>query len=491
MFVVNQKSKKIMARTKFNYEFHCLKTATRRVQITDLVRAIRRFMGKLFGTDGIRGRARDYPLDDGTVRRIGAAFAQVFSRKLGRAPRFITGRDTRESGKHIEKLFHEGAAAVRAVGESAGVITTPGVAFLTGEFGFDVGVVISASHNPYEDNGVKMFQPSGQKLSNVEEEAIEEIVRSGTVTDDPGPTLVDLSGRPEFLESYIDHLAGRFTGLDLSGKRIVVDCANGAAYHIAPEVFKRFGSVPIVINASPDGRNINKDCGSLHLENLQPKVASENADFGVAFDVDADRALFVNEKGEIVDGDATLFILSKHMKAAGDLRSGKVVATVMSNIGLETALREEGIELLRTPVGDKYVLEELLTSGSEIGGEQSGHIIIPKNGLVGDGLMTALSVLNVLAASEKQFSELSKGFQKYPQVLINVAVKEKKPFEEVPEVAHAAAELEKKLGDSGRLLLRYSGTENLARVMIEGTDQTQIEKDARWLADVIERTLNK
>ena len=447
-------------------------------------------MSRLFGTDGIRGTAGEFPLDDETVLRIGSAFAEALGKKLGRAPRFLSGRDTRESGEHIESLFHAGAETRGAVGESAGVITTPGVAFLTDKFGFDVGVIISASHNPYIDNGVKVFLPSGRKLYQADESVIEDRVFSGTKIEVLNPKKLDLSRKEAFLNSYLDHFAAFFPNLDLSGSKIVIDCANGAASDLAPRLFARFGAQLTVLSAAPDGRNINKDCGSLHLQHLQKKVLDVNGDFGVAFDGDADRALFVDENGKIVDGDATLWILGDDLKSNGQLNSGKVVATVMSNLGLELAFQKKGIELLRAPVGDKYVLEELLTSGSEIGGEQSGHIIIPKNSLVGDGIMTALLVLNVLASSKKRLSELVEGFQTFPQVLVNVRVKEKKPFEEVPRIAAAASELEKKLAGDGRLLLRYSGTENLARVMIEGNDQNEIEKYANKLAELIGRELS-
>ena len=446
-------------------------------------------MSKLFGTDGIRGRAGESPLDDATVFNIGCAAAAVLTQKLGRPPRFVSGRDTRESGEHIETLFHSGAQSVGAAGESAGVITTPGVAYLTREFGFDIGVVISASHNPYVDNGVKLFLPSGQKLSQPDEEEIEKIVKDGRKISDVGSISANLGVKTDYLSSYLDHLAANFTGLDLSGSRIVVDCANGAASGLAPELFGRFGANLIVINASPDGRNINKDCGSLHLEHLQARVVRENADLGVAFDGDADRALFVNENGKIVDGDATMWILANDLKREGKLRSNKLVATVMSNIGLEKALQSKGIELIRAPVGDKYVLEELIKSGSEIGGEQSGHIIMPKNSLVGDGMMTALSVLKVLAVSGKSLSGLVKGFETFPQILVNVRVSEKRPFDEVPEIVAAAKAVEGKLSGEGRMLLRYSGTENLARVMIEGKDQGQIEQYANELANVIKSAL--
>lgn len=447
-------------------------------------------MSKLFGTDGIRGRAGEYPLDDATVFKIGCAVAAVLTQKLGRSPRFVSGRDTRESGEDIENQIHRGAASYGAVGESAGVITTPGVAFITREFDFDVGIVISASHNPYFDNGVKLFLPSGQKLPQSDEEEIEKIVKEGRQTANFGSISANLGAKTDYLDSYLDHLADYFAGLDLSGRRIVIDCANGAASGLAPKLFGRFGANLFVINASPDGKNINRDCGSLHLEHLRERVVRENADLGVAFDGDADRALFVNEKGEIVDGDATLWILANDLKRVGKLKSNKVVATVMSNIGLENALRREGIELIRAPVGDKYVLEELIKSGSEIGGEQSGHIIIPKNSLVGDGMMTALSVLNMLARSGNRFSELTDGFTTFPQILLNVRVKEKMPFDEVAEIAAAARALEEKLSGEGRLLLRYSGTENLARVMIEGKDQGQIERYANELANVIKSALS-
>ena len=447
-------------------------------------------MSKLFGTDGIRGRAGEYPLDDATVFKIGCAVAAVLTGKLGHPPRFVSGRDTRESGEHIERLFHSGAVSIGAAGESAGVITTPGVAYLAREFGFDVGVVVSASHNPYVDNGVKLFLTSGQKLPQADEEEIEKIVKEGQKIANLGSISANLRAKTDYLSSYLDHLADNFAGLDLAGRRIVIDCANGAASDLAPKLFGRFGANLTVINASPDGRNINKDCGSLHLEHLQARVDQEKADLGVAFDGDADRALFVNEKGEIVDGDATLWILANDLKRAGKLRSNKVVATVMSNIGLEHAMKSLDIELIRTPVGDKFVLEELLKSGAEIGGEQSGHIIIPKNSLVGDGMITALSVLRVLANSGKTFSGLLEGFETFPQILVNVKVNEKKPFDEVPEIAAAAKALEKKLSGEGRLLLRYSGTENLARVMIEGKDQGQIEQYANELASVIKSALS-
>ena len=442
-------------------------------------------MANLFGTDGIRGVAGEFPLDQETVRKIGAAFAEVFDTRLGRQPRFISGRDTRESGPEIEAAFHAGAGLT---GESAGVITTPGVAFLTKEFSFDAGIVISASHNPFHDNGIKLFLPSGEKIAENVENAIEETVAIIPRSDLQPPDV--LANRVvEFRSAYLRHIAGNFSELDLAGVTIVADCANGAASELAPDLFRRFGADVTAINASPDGRNINEDCGSLHLEKLRSAVIHEKADFGVAFDGDADRALFVDETGALVDGDATLWILANHLKQVGGLGSGKVVATVMSNIGLERAFDNVGIELIRTSVGDKYVLDELLCSGSEVGGEQSGHIILPKASLVGDGMMTALFVLQAIQEQAGKFSEAHAGFAKYPQILVNVRVREKRPFYQVSAIANAANEIENNLRGEGRLLLRYSGTENLARVMIEGKDQSEIEVLANSLADVIRKEL--
>ena len=438
-------------------------------------------MGKLFGTDGIRGSAGEYPLDQQTVRKIGSAFAEVFDARLGRQPRFVSGRDTRESGPEIEAAFHAGAGTT---GESAGVMTTPGIAFLTREFNFDAGIVISASHNPFQDNGIKIFLPSGEKVNEGVEAAIEETV-SIIPTSDPDRIDISAERAYEFKSAYLEHLVGKFPDLDLTGIRIVADCANGAASEFVPDLFLGLGANVTAINASPDGRNINQDCGSLHLEKLRSAVIHEKADFGVAFDGDADRALFVDERAEVVDGDAALWILAKYLKQCGGLASGKVVATVMSNIGLERALANTGVELIRTSVGDKYVLEELMSSGSELGGEQSGHIILPNTSFVGDGIMTGLFILQAIQDQGQKFSETHAGFVKYPQILVNVPVKEKRPFYQVLAIANAAGAIERKLDGEGRLLLRYSGTENLARVMIEGKDQSEIDALANSLADVI------
>jgi phosphoglucosamine mutase len=446
-------------------------------------------MQRLFGTDGIRGRAGEFPLDEPTVWKIGASLARQLREQLGRSPRFVTGRDTRESGQGIEAAFHAGAASEGSVCESAKVMTTPGVAYLTGAFEFDAGVVISASHNPYFDNGIKVFSPSGQKFGEAAERAIESDIFSDARVPDSKTGSIHSSRVPEFTAAYLEHLLHEANGFSSAGTTIVVDCANGAASAFAREVFRSVGAEVIVIHDQPDGRNINENSGSLHLESLRTAVVQNGADIGVAFDGDADRALFVDEQGSVVDGDATLWIMAQYLSAHGRLANSTVVATVMSNIGLELALKAKGIELLRTSVGDKYVLEKLIETGAAIGGEQSGHIIFPEISLVGDGMMTALLVLRAITERRVKLSEAISGFTRYPQVLRNVSVREKKAFDEVPEIVDAARSIERELDGSGRLLLRYSGTENLARVMIEGKDQATIDAQAQRLAGVIENAL--
>ncbi len=447
---------------------------------------------KLFGTDGIRGEAGQFPLDKQTVPAIGTSFARIMKEILGREPKFVIGRDTRESGDWIENAFSAGAERGGAICRSAGVITTPGVAFVTDRFDFDAGIVISASHNPFHDNGIKIFARGGKKVDESVEKAIEidieAFVSNGDKTGS-GPSKAALAADPTFGTAYIENLAASFPDLDLSGIRIITDCANGAASHLAPLLFRKLGADVTALNDGPDGQNINLNCGSLHLEHLQEAVSAKSADIGIAFDGDADRSLFVDHTGAIVDGDATLWVLAQMMADNGKLVNRKVVATVMSNIGLEAALKTRDIDLIRANVGDKYVLEGLLQTGSELGGEQSGHIIVPERGLAGDGMMTALYVLESMQERKAKLNALVEGFTRFPQILVNVRVKEKKPFDDTPAIALAAKETEEKLGDTGRLLLRYSGTENLARVMIEGKDQAVINELAVDLAQVISDSL--
>lgn len=449
---------------------------------------------KLFGTDGIRAKAGDFPLDSRTVRLIGASLARHLGERIeGRAPRIVIGRDTRESGPAIERDLIGGAASAGAEIESAGVITTPGVAFLTRTLPADAGVVISASHNPYQDNGIKIFDPSGRKLDDATERQIESDVAGRDVFDSGEMDKQCGTSEKRALElrnCYIDYLEQEIAGsLSLDGVTMVVDCANGAASELAPKLFKDLGARVIAINNQPNGRNINLNCGSLHIEGLQRRVLAEQADIGVAFDGDADRALFVDAEGKFIDGDATMWVLANYMLARGELDQKLVVSTVMTNLGLEVALRSRGIKVLRTDVGDKYVLDELLRSQASLGGEQSGHLIFPKTSLAGDGMITALNLLRVMKEEMKSLADLSRGFTRYPQILLNVRVREKAPFENLTEVAQMAGEIRQSLGDRGRLLLRYSGTESLARVMIEGENRVEVEARANALADCIRREI--
>jgi phosphoglucosamine mutase len=451
------------------------------------------FMKKLFGTDGIRGEAGTFPLDAATVQVIGRSLATRLAARKGAAPQIVVGRDTRESGGWIEAALIAGAQEAGAEIESAGVITTPGVAFLTRTLPADAGVVISASHNPFQDNGLKVFEPSGRKL----DDAMERLIESDIQTKNSESSTPVRDARPdnpvravELRTRYVNYLTyeiGR--NLSLTSLKIVVDCANGAACEIAPEVLRRLGANVIAINNTPDGRNINLNAGSLHIESLQERVVAENADLGVAFDGDADRALFVDAVGKFVDGDATLWVLANYLKEHGELASDKVVATVMSNIGLEIALRSRGISLERTDVGDKYVLEELLRSGTALGGEQSGHIIFPKVSLAGDGIITTLMLLRAIVEKQQSLKDLTAGIRRFPQVLVNVRVREKRPFEEMPSVRRLAGEIQQDLGDGGRLLLRYSGTEPLARVMIEGPTESEVNQHAQNLAAAIQKEI--
>lgn len=448
----------------------------------------------------MRGLAGEFPLDEQTIFMLGKSLAKQFAEKLGRPAKFITGRDTRESGDWIELAFHAGAKSEDAHCESAEIITTPGVAFLTRKFDFDAGVVISASHNPFEDNGIKIFLPSGKKLDGETERRIENDIHSEHWAVVNNQWSVDFSRAEEFQAAYLDYLADEFKDLRLENFKMVIDCANGASSALAAQLFERFGAEVIALDCAPDGQNINENCGSTHLEklfrankfdesHLRRKILEENADFGVAFDGDADRALFVDEKGNFVDGDATLWIMAQFLEAHGLLENKKIIATVMSNLGLETALKSKNIKLIRASVGDKYVLEELLKSNSAVGGEQSGHIIFPRKSLVGDGMMTTLYLLETIYENKKSLSEMTAGFTRLPQTLVGVKVREKRPFEEFPQISKAKTDIETELGDKGRLLLRYSGTENLARVMIEGENQASIEAQANNLAEVIRTSL--
>ena len=458
---------------------------------------ISNYMARLFGTDGIRGEAGSFPLDAPTVRAIGYSLASHLERGRDNPPFIVTGRDTRESGEWIERALIAGARSAGARCDSAGIITTPGVAFLTRSLGADAGIVISASHNPYQDNGIKIFEPSGRKLNDATERLIEADIHQGEnrkVSEDSKgfdrEPLVDQHSAEKLRNLYRQYLTEQIgRGLTLEGLTLVVDCANGAASTIAPELFSELGARVIAMNHTPNGLNINRNCGSLFIDGLRERTEREDADLGVAFDGDADRALFVDSLGGFVDGDATLWILAKYLKERGVLRDNTVIATVMSNIGLDIALQKIDVHLVRTDVGDKYVLEELTRTGAAIGGEQSGHIILPQLSLAGDGIITTLCLLRAVQESHQNVAELATGFQRLPQVLVNVPVQRKRPFEELPEVANLVHQTQERLGANGRLLLRYSGTEALARVMIEGENQLEIDAYARALAETISNSL--
>lgn len=447
-------------------------------------------MKSLFGTDGIRGEAGKFPLDATTVQIIGSSLAQHLSEESGKRPTIVIGRDTRESGEWLEQALFKGATSAGAECKSAGVITTPGVAFLARTLNADAGVVISASHNPYHDNGIKIFSPSGKKIADTVERKIEADIRAGSTSHDTSAPTITKIRNDGLTDRYLEFLRdGIAAGLDLSGLTLVIDCANGASYKLAPKLFGDLGAKVIVINASPDGRNINLNCGSLHIESLQQRVIAEHADLGVAFDGDADRSLFVDGSGKFVDGDATLWVLANNLLENKKLKQNVVIATVMSNIGLEIALRSKDVELIRTDVGDKYVLEELLKRDASLGGEQSGHIIMPELSLAGDGMLTALCLLKAMRDSRKSLETLTFGFERYPQILLNVRVKEKVPFEDMAGVQTAVNHVQEQLSQNGRLLLRYSGTELLARVMIEGVNQNDINNYAQMIADEIKASI--
>ena len=440
---------------------------------------------RLFGTDGVRGKAGAPPLDPVTVRRLGAALVKALARD---GARVLIGRDTRESGVWIEQEFAHGARGMGADVVSAGVIPTPGVAYLTRSEAFSAGVVISASHNPYEDNGIKIFSGTGEKFTEKLEREVEAIVADSSWEPAPGEAAPLGVAAPA--EPYLQHLRDVMPyPAALGGARIALDCANGATSIIAPTLFRSLGFQVETIGASPDGRNINLGCGSTHPEPLADLVRAGGFHLGVAFDGDGDRAILVDERGRLVDGDAVMLMCARQLKAEKRLRGDVVVATVMSNIGLELALKASGIQLVRCQVGDKYVMEEMIKRGASLGGEQSGHVIFSDYLFTGDGLCTALQVMRVMAATGRTLGELASDLTTYPQVLVNVRVKQKADVRQVPALAELISRVESRLEGHGRLLVRYSGTEPLLRIMLEGRDQTEIRAWADEIATEVRRHL--
>jgi len=441
---------------------------------------------RLFGTDGVRGTAGEYPLDHETVARLGAALV----RSMGSTPglRFVVGRDTRESGEWIERELARGVRSQGGDITSAGVIPTPAVAYVARAMGFDAGFVISASHNPFHDNGIKIFSGRGEKFTEALEREIEHIIADRSWQVD-GSADVPVA-YTNVADAYIAHALLSFPDPHRLGAfRLAIDAANGATTTVAPRLFRDLGYDVVVLGAQPDGRNINLHCGSTHPEQLSKAVVDRGCRMGVAFDGDGDRAIFADAQGRIVDGDAVLLMCGRHLKAQGRLKGNAVVATVMSNIGLEIALRDSGIDLVRCAVGDKYVMEEMVNRDLSLGGEQSGHIIFSEHLFTGDGIATALQVLRLMADTGRELADLASQLLTYPQVLLNVPVREKKDLKTVPAVAAAMRGIEERLSGEGRLLVRYSGTEPLLRVMIEGRDQQAIQHWASEIARVVKEQL--
>lgn len=442
---------------------------------------------KLFGTDGVRGEA-NVVLTAELAYQLGRAAAYVLKREglPDKEVAVVIGKDTRISGDMLEASLIAGICSTGVNVYRAGVIPTPAVAVLTRMLNCMAGVVISASHNPYQDNGIKFFSPLGTKLPDEMEAAIEAVIASG-LKDVPSPSGADL-GRviayPEGSERYSSFIKSKVDG-DFAGLRVVVDCANGAASHIAPGLLRALGADVTPISYRPDGININDHCGSTHLEQLQKAVVDCQADVGLAYDGDADRLQAVDHNGNVVDGDRLLLIFADYLKEQGQLAANTVVITVMSNMGLKIALKEKGIDTLDTRVGDRYVIEGMKESGAVLGGEQSGHIVFGLDNTTGDGILSSVKLLQILKQQKHSLAELAGEMEQYPQILINVRVKDKHGWESKTEIQQAIATAQQELGDAGRILVRASGTENLLRVMVEGKEQEQIERLARQIADVV------
>jgi len=443
-------------------------------------------VARLFGTDGVRGKAGAYPLDPPTVRRLGGALARALGH--GQPTRFLSGRDTRESGAWIERELAFGINSQGGSLTGAGIIPTPAIAYLTPRMGYTAGAVISASHNPFEDNGIKVFSGAGEKFTEELERLVESIMAdtSWTVPAGDAPGVEQIDYRAE----YLGHLRDILTNVEqVRGMRLAIDCANGATTTIAPRLFQELGFEVHCIGCEPDGRNINLRCGSTAPELLARTVVDGGYPLGIAYDGDGDRAIFVDEHGKVVDGDAVMLMCAKQLKREGRLTGDAIVATVMSNIGLEIALRDAGIEMVRCPVGDKYVMEEMLRRDIALGGEQSGHVIFSEYLFTGDGLATSLNVLRTMGATSRSLSDLASELTTYPQVLVNVRVDRKVDLTTVPEVARVMSAIESRLAGKGRLLIRYSGTEPLLRIMIEGQDQREIVAWAEEIAEAVRRHL--
>ncbi len=448
-------------------------------------------MGKLFGTDGVRGVAND-ELTPLLAMQLGQAGAFVLTKENKHKPTIMVGCDTRISGDMLANALMAGICSVGANAVYVGVIPTPAVAYLTRKYKVDAGVVISASHNPVEFNGIKFFDGDGYKLPDELEDEIESIINNNMngIKFPIGSNVGKIKYRTDAREEYINHSI-RSVNIDLSPLKIVVDCAEGASYYTSVEALRELGANIVAIHNMPDGTNINANCGSTHMEELKARVVYEKANIGLAFDGDADRLLAVDEQGNVVDGDQIMAIVGNHMKENGDLANNTIVATVMSNLGFFLMAEKNGIHIEQTKVGDRYVLEQMKEIGASLGGEQSGHIIFLKENTTGDGLLSALHLLKVMVETEKTLSELATIMEVLPQALINAKVPnhKKEKYMEYPEIADAIQKLTDKFAGQGRVLIRPSGTEPLVRVMIEGKDQKMIENDAKQLAELIQNIM--
>jgi phosphoglucosamine mutase len=444
---------------------------------------------ELFGTDGIRAVAGEFPLDFSSICALGDALTGLLRTK-SLPPTVLIGRDTRESGPWIEKAIVQGVIGAGGRPSVAGVIPTSAVSYLTKKDGFSAGIVISASHNPFRDNGIKIFSPTGIKIPEDWERELETAILRER--DKTRPEIPAVLCDRHLTEEYEEYLISRVRLYAGSRKlKIVLDCANGASSDVAPQIFRDLGCSVVPLNTSPDGTNINNGCGSLYPEGLARAVVETKADLGVAYDGDADRAVWVDENGRILNGDHTLYVLALSMKEAGRLRSGDVVATTMSNMGLEKALEKEGLRLIRTRVGDKYVLEDMIGRGANLGGEQSGHTIFLDDMPTGDGILTSLKMVEVMLAKGQLLAGLVRGFEEFPQLLVNVPVARKTDFGEFPDIAEAIDDVRRRLKGRGRVDVRYSGTERLARIMVEGPDAAEIRTLADRLAGLISLHLGR
>lgn len=444
---------------------------------------------KLFGTDGIRGKANVYPMTPDTIMKIGKATAvYAKSRNLKQKHRIVIGKDTRLSGYMFENALTSGIVSMGVDVILVGPVPTPAIALLTKSLNCDAGIMLSASHNPAEDNGLKIFAEDGFKLNDEAEKKIEEMILSDSELEGVKSSEIGKASRIDDAKGrYVEYVKSTIKNESLQGLKIVLDCANGAAYSIAPNVFSELGAEVFVLHNKPDGRNINRECGALHPESMIKMVSKINADIGIALDGDSDRVVFADEKGNLVDGNKIIALCARYLKEKNKLRENTVVATKMANIGFDIAMEKEGISVIKTDVGDRYVLAEVRDRNLSLGGEPNGHILFYDYSNTDDGILVALQVLNMMKETNNTLSELTNFIKIYPEILVNIKVSEKKPFEKMPEVQKRIIESEKKLSSNGRIFVRYSGTENLARVLVEAETQDFAEKIANEIADEIKK----